>query len=220
MIIALVFDLDGTLVDSRRDLAAAVNRTRQDYGLAPLPVADIVALVGHGAAHLVRRATEDLGADRVPEALRRFFAHYERRLLDTTRPYPGVEAMLETLVPRHPLAILTNKPEGFSRRILDGLGLGRHFDHVLGGDSLSTRKPDPEGLLELARRFGVSPGELWLVGDSRVDADTARAAGVPFVFVTWGFADAEEREAVARDTRARGGRVVTAPAALVTGLGA
>lgn len=211
---ALVFDLDGTLVDSRRDLAAAVNRTREDYGLDALPVDEVVALVGHGAAHLIRRVTEDLGPDRVPKALRCFFRHYRDRLLDTTHPYPGVEEMLEALAPHHPLAILTNKPESFSRDILAGLGIARYFDHLLGGDSLPTRKPDPEGLRELARRLAISPGRLLLVGDSRVDADTARAANVPFAFVTWGFADAEEREAVARETRDRGGFVVTAPAAL------
>ena len=213
---ALVFDLDGTLVDSRRDLAAAVNRTREDYGLDPLPVDRVVALVGYGAEHLIRRATDDLGAERVPEALRRFFRHYRDHLLDTTRPYPGVEEMLETLGSRHPLAVLTNKPESFSREILAGLELGRCFDHLLGGDSLSTRKPDPEGLLELARRLGVEPARVVLVGDSRVDADTAHTAGVPFAFVTWGFADAEERKAVARETRERGGRVVTTPAELTT----
>lgn len=213
-IAALVFDLDGTLVDSRRDLAAAVNRTREDYGLDPLPVDEVVALVGYGAEHLIRRATDDLGADRVAEALRCFFRHYRRHLLDTTRPYPGVVDMLETLGARHPLAILTNKPESFSREILAGLELSRYFDHLLGGDSLSTRKPDPEGLLELARRLGVETARLLLVGDSRVDAGTAHAAGVPFAFVTWGFADAEEREAVARETRERGGRVVATPAEL------
>lgn len=216
---ALVFDLDGTLVDSRRDLAAAVNLTRRDYGLDALPVDEIVALVGYGAAHLIRRATEDLGSERVPEALRRFFDHYGEGLLETTRPYPGVEAMLDALAPRYPLAVLTNKPEGFSRQVLSGLGLARHFDHLLGGDSLPSRKPDPEGLLGLARRFGVPGRALLLVGDSRVDADTARAADVPFAFVTWGFADAEEREAVAKETRARGGRVLTSPGALVSELG-
>jgi phosphoglycolate phosphatase len=215
---ALVFDLDGTLVDSRRDLAAAVNRTRRDYGLDPLPLEEVVRRVGYGAAHLVRRATEEVGAERMHEALRRFFGHYERRLLDTTHPYPGVESMLETLATRYPLAILTNKPEGFARAVLAGLDLARHFHHVLGGDSVSTPKPDPEGLRELARRFDVSVGELLLVGDSRVDADTARAANAPFAFVTWGFADAEEREAVARETRARGGRVLTTPEALIAAL--
>lgn len=212
---ALIFDLDGTLIDSRQDLAAALNRTREEYGLAPLGLDDLVAMVGYGADHLVRRATEDLGRERVGEALERFFSNYGGRLLDSTCAYPGVESMLEALAPHFSMAVLTNKPERFSRRILEGLGLSRHFRHVVGGDSLPSRKPDPEGLLDLARRFDVPPQEVLLVGDSRVDADTSRAADAPFAFVTWGFTAADEAKAVAATVRARGGWVVKTPEELL-----
>lgn len=219
---ALVFDLDGTLIDSRRDLAAAINRTREDFGLAPLPLDEVVARVGYGAAHLVRQATEEIGAERVDQALERFYRHYREHLLDTTRPYPGVEAMLDRLDGRFPLAVLTNKPAGFSRTVLRGLGLDHHFHELLGGDSLTTRKPDPEGLQEIGHRLDPGgaggPEALLLIGDSRVDADTARAAGASFALVTWGFAVGDELEELITATRERGGWVLDAPTELLSRL--
>ena len=186
---ALVFDLDGTLIDSRRDLATAVNRTREELGLAPLALAEIVGMVGEGARRLVEKA---LGADvpperRFEEVFRRYLEHYRAVLLDTTRAYDGMPEALARLAARYPLAVLTNKPEDLSRAVLAGLGLLEHFAEVLGGDSLPSRKPDPAGLLLLAGRLGVSPEHTLLVGDSAIDAATARAAGCRFALVTWGF---------------------------------
>ena len=190
----IVFDLDGTLVDSRLDLAQAVNLARAELGLSPLAVAEVLGMVGEGARNLVRRA---LGGAPEPELLERGFAaflrHYDRVCLDRTRPFPGVDALLERLSARLPLAVLTNKPERFSRRIVEHLGWGRRFERVVGGDTLATRKPDPEGLRAIAARLGAPPAALLLVGDSRIDARTADAAGSGLVLVSWGFASPAER---------------------------
>ena len=196
---ALVFDLDGTLIDSRRDLATAVNRTREELGLAPLELAEIVGMVGEGARRLVEKAlrgevplearklSRRAPIDRFEEVFRRYLEHYRAVLLDTTRPYDGIPEALSRLAARYPLAVLTNKPEDLSRAVLAGLGLLEHFAEVLGGDSLPSRKPDPAGLLRLADRFGAAPAGVLLVGDSAIDAATARAAGARFALVTWGF---------------------------------
>jgi phosphoglycolate phosphatase len=193
---ALVFDLDGTLVDSRQDITTGINRLRADLGLEPLSLERVVGMVGEGAKTLVRRAladwTDDLNPDhlspkRLKEVLARYLGYYGEVCLDATAPYPGVREMLAELAPTWPLAVLSNKGEDLSKRVLEGLGLARHFRDVLGGDSLPTRKPNPAGLLALADRFDLPVERLLLVGDSRVDADTARAAGCPFALVEWGF---------------------------------
>lgn len=194
----LIFDLDGTLVDSRRDLSQAVNRLRADYGWEALDLDQVIALVGEGARMLVAQALrlhpsgESL-PESVDEALGRFFAHYEATCLETTEPYHGVPAMLDDLAGRYPLALYTNKPERFTRKILDGLELARYFPQLLGGDSLKTKKPEPPGVRLLAERLGVPVAQSMLVGDSRVDAATARASGCRFAFAEWGFADYDER---------------------------
>lgn len=185
---ALVFDLDGTLIDSRRDLATAVNRTREELGLEPLELAEIVGMVGEGARRLVEKALRgEVPPERFEEVFSRYLEHYRAVLLDTTWPYDGIPETLARLAARYPLAVLTNKPEELSRAVLDGLGLLEHFAEVLGGDSLPSRKPDPAGLLRLAGRFGAAPADILLVGDSAIDAATARAAGARFALVTWGF---------------------------------
>ncbi len=199
---ALVFDLDGTLIDSRRDLATAVNRTRAELGLAPLTLGQVVGMVGEGARRLIEKAIgPDVAPDRFEEVFRRYLEHYGTVLLDTTRAYDGVPEALAHLAASYPLAVLTNKPEDLSRRVLDGLGLGRHFREIVGGDSLPARKPDPAGLLLLARRLGVPAGSLLLIGDTAIDAATARAGGIPFALVTWGFPRTTDLEAVAADHR-------------------
>lgn len=184
---AVVFDLDGTLIDSRRDITAAVNRIRERYGLPPLTLEEVVGMVGEGARVLIERAFPELPPERHDEALVLYLAAYREVCLDETRPYPGVPEMLAALAERYPLALLSNKGEELSRTILAGLGLDPYFREVLGGDSLPTRKPDPAGLRLLAGRLGVAVDCLLLVGDTRIDAETARAAGCPFALVEWGF---------------------------------
>jgi phosphoglycolate phosphatase len=185
---ALVFDLDGTLIDSRRDITTAINRMRAGLGLPPLALEQVITMVGEGARLLVERALgPGFGPDAIDRALESYLADYWDVCLETTRAYPGVDVMLAELAGRYPLALLSNKGEALSRRILDGLGLTAHFREILGGDSLPTRKPDPAGLRLLAGRLGVPVERLLLVGDTWVDAETARNAGAPFALVEWGF---------------------------------
>jgi phosphoglycolate phosphatase len=185
---ALVFDLDGTLIDSRRDITTAINRMRAELGLPAIPLADVVTMVGEGARLLVERAL-GLGftPDQVDQALVRYLGFYGEVCLDETVIYPGIVEMLEALAPHYPLALLSNKGESLSRRILDGLGLSRFFAEIVGGDSLPTRKPDPAGLHLLAERLGVPLERLLLVGDTWIDAETAHNAGCAFALVEWGF---------------------------------
>jgi len=200
---ALVFDLDGTLIDSRRDITTAINRMRAELGLPPLALEQVVTMVGEGARLLVERALgPEYPPERVDHALARYLAHYEEVCLDETRPYPGVPEMLAVLEARYPQALLSNKGEALSRKILAGLALAPHFREVLGGDSLPTRKPDPAGLLLLADRLGVPADRLLLVGDTWVDAETAKNAGCPFALVEWGFPRPPKLEGIEADLRA------------------
>lgn len=201
---AVVFDLDGTLVDSRLDLAEAVNLTRAAFGLPSLEVERILGMVGEGARNLVRRA---FGGAPEPElldrALARFLVEYEPICTARTRPYPGLAELLPSIRARRRLAILTNKPERMSRAIVAACGWNEVVEELIGGDTLPTRKPDPAGLLELARRFACAAKEVVLVGDSAIDAATARAAGSRFLFVDWGFARPEERQTLLVGPHAR-----------------
>ena len=177
-----VFDLDGTLVDSVEDLALSVNHALAAVGLPPRTRAEVQGFIGEGARRLVERAVGGR-ADLVEPALAAWHAHYEVHCLDRTRPYPGVAEALSRATCR--LAVLTNKPGPMARKILAGLGLLERFAEVVGGGE-APRKPDPAGLLGLVARAGVAPAEAVLVGDSVVDVETGRAAGVRVVAVTWG----------------------------------
>jgi phosphoglycolate phosphatase len=184
----IVFDLDGTLIDSRRDLTDAANALIEELGADPLPLDAVAAMVGEGAALLVRRALTAAGLDPdTPRALERFLDHYDRRLLVHTRPYDGVREALEALTASAPLAVLTNKPAAPTRTILEALELAAFFDQILGGDTPLGRKPDPSGLLHLARTAGATPGSTVLVGDSPIDRETAKRAGTRVCLVRYGF---------------------------------
>ena len=185
----IVFDLDGTLVDSRRDIAESANALLQSCGAAALPEERIGRMVGDGAATLVARAFAAVGQTPPLDALPRFLAIYSGRLLQHTRVYPGMFEVLETLVLRATLAVLTNKPLESTRRILEGLGLARYFaaEAVIGGDGPFARKPDPAGLLHLASAAGASAEETLLVGDSVIDWRTARHASASVCLARYGF---------------------------------
>jgi phosphoglycolate phosphatase len=184
----LVFDLDGTLVDSSQDLADSVNALLSELGAPPLSEEEVTKMVGEGAAVLVKRALVRAGIAFDPRAaLERFLDHYDRRLLATTKPYPGMVDALEALRPRVRLAVLTNKPAAPSVRILEGLGLLDFFPDVIGGDSPLGRKPNPAGLLALVERANVTPDATLLIGDSPVDLATARAAGTSICLARYGF---------------------------------
>ena len=184
----IVFDLDGTLVDSRLDLAETTNEMLGTYGAEALPVNAVATMVGEGAGVLVRRALSAAGlvAD-ADQALQRFRDIYDRRLLIHTRPYAGIEATVRALASSGRLAVLTNKPEAPSRRLLEAFGLAPFFGRVVGGDSGFTRKPDPAGLEWLMQDAGVTPEGTWLVGDSMIDVETSRRAGVRMCVALYGF---------------------------------
>jgi phosphoglycolate phosphatase len=209
---AILFDLDGTLVETRRDIAAGVNVMLAERGLGPLSVDDVSRHVGRGARVLVTRCLAACGVDSPSEetidaAYTGFHDAYSARLLDTTLPYPGIVEMCARLDRAGvAMAIVSNKPEDLSRRILEGLGLARFFPVVLGGDSLPVRKPDPAPLLHALKLLGIdanagarNPDGALMVGDSVVDVQAARAAGLPVAAVTWGFGSREELLAAGPD---------------------
>jgi phosphoglycolate phosphatase len=187
----LIFDLDGTLIDSKLDLALSVNAMLEYMRRAPLPHDTIYSLVGNGAPVLVQRALADgtvpgeISDELVDRGLAYFLSYYRAHMLDNTVTYPGVREALELLAQR-PMAVLTNKPVNFSRAILEGLGLSRYFRYVYGGNSFEKKKPHPMGVEILLRDLNSSAGEAMMVGDSEVDVQTARNAGIWACGVSYG----------------------------------
>jgi phosphoglycolate phosphatase len=210
----IVFDLDGTLIDSRRDLANATNALLVECGAAPLSEERIGGMVGDGAATLVARAFAAVDIDRPSDALERFLRIYGDHLLDHTRPYPGIREALDHLRSRRQLAVLTNKPLASTRRILDGLSLASYFPPaaVVGGDGPFPRKPDPAALCHLAAQADVPLRDTLLVGDSAIDWRTARAAGVAACLVRYGFGF----DGVPLDQLRAEDRVISAPNELMS----
>lgn len=184
----VIFDLDGTLVDSVDDLCNSVNAARAYMGLPPLPRDLIASYVGNGAPVLIRRAMgPEAAEEQVQEALTFFLSYYREHMLDHTRPYPGVVETLEKLERQGvKMAVLTNKPQRFSRDLCAGLGLAPYFFQIYGGNSFEQKKPDPVGIRTLIEEAGAKPAETWMVGDSATDVLTARNAGVRSVGVTYG----------------------------------
>jgi phosphoglycolate phosphatase len=184
---ALIFDLDGTLIDSKRDLIQSVNAMLQGMGREMLHEDTISGYIGHGAPQLIGRALGNGATEAEREkALKFFLAYYEEHKLDSTCAYPGVTETLEELR-GFSMAVLTNKPVRVSVRILEGLRLANYFRAVYGGNSFETKKPDPLGARKILEEFGVAPEEAMLIGDSEVDVQTARNAGTLAVAVNYGF---------------------------------
>jgi phosphoglycolate phosphatase len=185
----IIFDLDGTLIDSRQDLASAVNATRRHMGMDPLSNERVYSYVGNGAPVLVRRALgEQATEDEVEEALEFFLEFYREHDLDHTRLYPGVLETLNLLRDAGKrMAVLTNKPVRMSRHIVEGLGVAGHFFQVYGGNSFEFKKPHPMGVEALRKETGARRDATLMVGDSSVDVLTARNAGIPCCCVTYGF---------------------------------
>jgi len=184
----IVFDLDGTLIDSIDDLATAVNALVAERGGRRLARAEVARMVGEGANLLVARAFDASGVvEDAAGALPRFMEIYDAILPGATRPYPGVPEMIRALGDVAPLAVLTNKPTEATRKILAAHDLERSFVDVIGGDGPCRRKPHPDGLLRLIAGRGASPGNTWMVGDSTVDLRTAHAANTRACIVRYGF---------------------------------
>jgi phosphoglycolate phosphatase len=186
---ALIFDLDGTLIDSKRDLIHSVNAMLGEMGRAQLDEETISGYIGHGAPLLVSRALgSNAREDDLRRALQVFLAYYEEHKLDTTCAYPGVaDSLAELSRKKVPMAVLTNKPVKISVRILETLGLATYFRVIYGGNSFESKKPDPRGANTIVREFGASPRETMLIGDSEVDVQTARNARLIAVAVNYGF---------------------------------
>jgi phosphoglycolate phosphatase len=184
----LIFDLDGTLIDSKRDLADSVNATRAWMGIGPLADDQISSYVGNGAPALVRRALPDASEQDLERGLRYFLDYYREHMLDATTLYPGVREALNRLHQAAiPLAVLTNKPVRFSVRLLERLELGEHFFRIYGGNSFDEKKPHPKGVDLLVEEAGAARERTIMVGDSAVDVRTARNARVRACGVSWGF---------------------------------
>jgi phosphoglycolate phosphatase len=187
----LIFDLDGTLIDSKLDLALSVNAMLEYMGRAPLPHETVFSFVGNGAPVLVRRSLNEgarpgeITDAEVDRGLAYFLSYYRAHMLDNTVAYPGVREGLDMLA-RHSMAVLTNKPVRFSEGILDGLGLSHYFEYVYGGNSFEKKKPDPIGVEVLLRDLNASAQDAMMVGDSEVDVRTARNAGIWACGVTYG----------------------------------
>jgi phosphoglycolate phosphatase len=185
----LIFDLDGTLIDSRLDLANAVNATRRHMGMATLDNERVYSYVGNGAAVLIRRALGDQATEaEVQEALEYFLEYYREHDLDFTTLYPGVHESLDRLAgAQKKMAVLTNKPVRVSQAIVQGLGVAHHFFRVYGGNSFEFKKPSSVGIEVLMEQAEVSRERTLMVGDSSVDVETARNARIACCGVTYGF---------------------------------
>jgi phosphoglycolate phosphatase len=193
---AIALDLDGTLLDTIHDLAAATNALLAELGHAPLPKDTIRALVGKGIANLLQRAlalargvpADAIGGDTLADALPRYQRHYAAVLGRETLPFPGMtEGLLRLRAMGFPLAIVTNKTARFVQPHLQHAGIEEHFALVIGGDTLPTKKPDAGPLLHVAAAFGIPPARLLMVGDSINDVLSARAAGCPVLVLPYGY---------------------------------
>ncbi len=204
----IVFDLDGTLIDTREDLTAAVNHTLKFFGRPPLDVDTVTRLVGDGVTRLLQRVLNDPTEDMLQQGREVFANYYSAHLADATRPYPGVTELLQALrgVKK---AVLTNKAQEFTEPLLRQLGLDRHFEAVLGGRAGFPAKPDPQGLLSVIATCGAAPEHTLMVGDSVNDVEVGRAAGTFTCAATYGYRPAEELLAHAPDA------VIAAPLELL-----
>ncbi|WP_106639720.1 phosphoglycolate phosphatase [Allosphingosinicella vermicomposti] len=187
----VAFDLDGTLVDAAPDIATALNRALEELDRKTIPENEVIGMVGHGARALIRKGLAATGGATEPlvdQALAAFMDHYARHICVRTRPYEGAEEAMDALIESGAaLAICTNKPEALTRSLIDALGWSDRFKAIVGGDTLGARKPDPAPLHAAITAAGG--GKAIFVGDSITDADTARAAGIPLVAVSFGYAD-------------------------------
>jgi phosphoglycolate phosphatase len=197
MIKLLIYDLDGTLIDSRADIAHSVNWMLKQLGFKELELSAISGHVGEGVAHLMKSVLKlSSGRDEeklVERAVKLYRGRYAEHLLDQTKLYPSVKGVLEHFKSRQQ-AVITNKPEGFSRQILKALGVGYYFFRIVGGDQAIAKKPSPGSVFELMRSLGVEAREAVFIGDSEIDIQTGKNAGIYTIGVTYGFKTKEHVE--------------------------
>lgn len=184
----LIFDLDGTLIDSRQDLATGINLMRRHYGLGPLPVKTVAGFVGEGVRNLVSRSLQDASfAVDLDEAVRVDTECYRQHIHDETTLYPGVREGLENLAAAgHALALLSNKPGAASREILRHFEIEALFTSIIGGDSGVPLKPNPEAVFTILRVVSGECADTWMIGDNHTDIAAAHRAGIHSIFVTYG----------------------------------
>ncbi len=190
----VIFDFDGTLADTWRDIATALNLTLEDAGLPPVLGPEVRFWIGEGVIQLLERAVPPEArrpGRTIEELYARFRDHYDRCCLDTTETYSGITQCLESLQDAV-LAVLSNKPAHFLERVITGLGIKRHFRVVLGGDSLDVKKPSAEVVEQLLLRLDVEPTAIWMVGDSAVDVETGKRAGAHTIGCSWGLRGRDE----------------------------
>jgi len=220
---AIVWDLDGTLVDSAPDLASALNTVLDKRGFFTHSIDVVRSMIGNGVPKLVERGFNAVGIRPDPaqldELIAMFVKEYKACATDNTRPYPGVvEALQEIHSMNIPMGVCTNKPEAFTQQILGGLGLAGYFSSVVGGDTTSTRKPDPQPVLACLRGLVSEPVSSLMIGDSVHDVHAAHAAGVTVGVVPWGYRSAPVEELgadfVLRDLAALPGMILEAGAQL------
>lgn len=191
---AIVFDLDGTLIDTAADLIDSLNHTIAAADLEPVGLDDVSHLVGHGARAMIARAfafrQKPLEETDIEPLLERFIAHYQANMPGKSRPYPGLIAALDRLkAAGYSLCVCTNKLEGLARPLLDGLDLTAYFDAITGGDTFEVRKPDARHLLGTIEKAGGDPQQALMIGDSRNDILVAQNAGIPSIAVPFGYSD-------------------------------
>jgi phosphoglycolate phosphatase len=182
----LIFDLDGTLIDSRVDITNALNFALAPYPFAQLSVEDTVKMIGEGITRLIEKVIGEGNPSMKADVTRRFLTYYTQHILDNTKAYPGVRDTLEKLN-FYQKAVISNKKESLSKKVLDGLGLSRYFDVIIGSDTTPERKPSPVPVLMVLSELHARPAEAVIVGDSNYDVDAGKAAGITTVAVTYGY---------------------------------
>jgi phosphoglycolate phosphatase len=191
MLKLLIFDLDGTLADTSLDIANAVNYAIEPLGKNRYSVEEIKAMVGSGITKLLRSLIPSETSIPEENIIKRFLEYYSEHLLDNTKAYPYVKETLLKIGGRYKKAVISNKREGFSREILEGIDILQFFDIVLGSDSVREHKPSPVPVLEVMKRFGAAKDEAVMIGDSSYDIQAGRAAGIKVIAVTYGFRSRE-----------------------------
>ncbi len=186
----LIFDLDGTLVDSLQDITDAINYAIEPLGYSPLSTSEARGLVGRGITKLIESILKEAHKPQLQQILDRFLQYYSSHLTVHTRAYPGVPETLRALG-RYKKAVLSNKRQALSRRVLEELGLAEHFEYIIGSDTLQEKKPSPAGILYLLKKESLQPHEAMIIGDSDIDIQAGRAAGITTVAVGYGYRDPE-----------------------------